>query len=207
MKKILFLCLTFLLLLSLLCVTGHAEEIEKAPVTEAVTDEAAPDEGATADTATGALAAFFTENADTLLGLLTLVGSLLVAFLYKTGLLPMLRAGLSALADTLSKSRDATEAFTASASENIRRIEAQTEPILAAVTECEAIIRKLEARLGTMETALADGERAREDTAAILRTETELFYELLHSVNLPEAQKEAMSESYYRLKRALEAKE
>ena len=119
----------------------------------------------------------------------------------------MLRAGLSALADTLSKSRDATEAFTASASENIRRIEAQTEPILAAVTQCEAIIRKLEARLGTMETALADGERAREDTAAILRTETELFYELLHSVNLPEAQKEAMSESYYRLKRALEAKE
>ena len=207
MKKILFLSLTLLLLVSLLCVTGHAEEHTEAPVAQSATDEGTPDEGASDNTATGALAAFFTQNADTLLGLLTLVGSLLVAFLYKTGLLPMLRAGLSALADTLGKSRDATEAFTASASENIRRIEAQTEPILSAVTECEAIIRRLEARLGTMETALAEGERAREDTAAILRTETELFYELLHSVNLPEAQKEAMSESYYRLKRALEAKE
>ena len=43
--------------------------------------------------------------------------------------------------------------------------------------------------------------------AEVLRTETELFYEMLASVNLPEAQKESMTESYYRLKRILEAEE
>ena len=43
-------------------------------------------------------------------------------------------------------------------------------------------------------------------TAEVLRTETELFYEMLVSVNLPEGQKESMTESYYRLKRELEAR-
>lgn len=213
MKKIIFLSLTFLLLLSLLCVTGHAKTVTdtQAPPTSEREEAPTPETGAEngevgdGDTASGAFAAFLTENADTLLGLLTLVGSLLVAFLYKTGLLPMLRAGLRAIGDTLGKSRELTERFTEDAGAHIKSIEEHTRPVLAAVERSEAIIRALEERLGAMERALSESERDRKETAAILRTETELFYELLHSVNLPEAQKEAMTESYYRLKRTLEA--
>jgi len=68
-------------------------------------------------------------------------------------------------------------------------------------------LNSLEAKLSTLEDALNKSEEERRTTAAVLRTETELFYELLSSVNLPEAQKDSMTESYYRLKRVLEAGE
>ena len=85
------------------------------------------------------------------------------------------------------------------------RIEQQTAPVLAIARHSEALLTDMEGRLAALEKELAAAEKERKDTAAVLRTETELFYELLHSVNLPEAQKESMTESYYRLKRQLEA--
>ena len=53
----------------------------------------------------------------------------------------------------------------------------------------EDILRAMEEKLAALETALERSEGDRQKTAAVLRTETELFYELLASVNLPETQK------------------
>lgn len=191
MKKIIPLILILLLLISLLVLPAHAEETvraESVPFTQALSD-------------------FFTQNASTLLSALTLFGSLLVAFFYKTGLLPLLRSGLSALGELLGKSRDLTESFTREASERFSHLEEATAPMLEALKEGERSLRSLEERLAGLEEALHLSEKERHTTAEVLRTETELFYEMLSSVNLPEAQKASMSESYYRLKRLLEAEE
>ena len=191
MKKIITLTLVFLILLSLLLLPAHAaEEVVGEPE---------------AGTFTQTLSAFFSENADTLLGVLTLIGSLLVAFFYKTGLLPLLRSGLSALGELLGKSRELTESFTKEASERLSRMEEATAPVLASLKAGEASLSTLEPRLAGLEAELAKSEKERRATAEVLRTETELFYEMLASVNLPEAQKESMTESYYRLKKFLEA--
>lgn len=215
MKKILFLCLLFLLMLSLLLTVAHATETEPADgETEASStseESSSPSRDATEDIPpdriplTAALSDFFKANGSTLLGVLTLLGSLLVAFFYKAGLLPMVRAGLSALKELIGKSHEATERFTQDANEIFTRIEEQTKPTLALAERSITLIESLEERLGVLEEALRASESDRRATAAVLRTETELFYELLHSVNLPEAQKESMTESYYRLKRELEA--
>ncbi len=193
MKKIITLICVFLVLLSLLLLPAHAAEAAEA--------------GAPSGSFTETLSAFFSENASTLLSVLTLIGSLLVAFFYKTGLLPMLRSGLSALGELLGKSRDLTESFTKEASEKFSRIEEATRPVLTSLKEGEAALHSLEERLAGLEEALHKSEKERRATAEVLRTETELFYEMLASVNLPEAQKESMTESYYRLKRFLEAEE
>lgn len=191
MKKIITLTLVFLILFSLLLLPAHAaEEVVGEPE---------------AGTFTQTLSAFFSENADTLLGVLTLIGSLLVAFFYKTGLLPLLRSGLSALGELLGKSRELTESFTKEASERLSRMEEATAPVLASLKAGEASLSTLEQRLAGLEAELAKSEKERRATAEVLRTETELFYEMLASVNLPEAQKESMTESYYRLKKFLEA--
>lgn len=195
MKKLLFLCLICLLTLPLLLITGHASELPAEGDVETLAPFAS------------ALADFFQANGGTLLTLLTLLASLLVALLYKAGLLPMLRAGLSALSDLLSKSTEITESFTKDASNIFARIEEQTKPALAATERCTQAIERLEEHVAGLENALAKSEKERRNTAAVLRTETELFYELLHSVNLPEAQKESMTESYYRLKRQMEGDE
>ena len=193
MKKIITLTVVFLLLLSLALLPAHAAEMGSA----------APETGAFTET----LSAFFSENADTLLGVLTLLGSLLVAFFYKTGLLPLLRSGLSALGELLGKSRELTESFTKEASDKLSRIEEVSAPVLASLKSGEEALVALKERLSGLEAELAKSERERRVTAEVLRTETELFYEMLASVNLPEAQKESMTESYYRLKKFLEAEE
>ena len=191
MKKIITLTIFSLLLLSLLLPVA-AEEAVTGDASLSVTDT---------------IASFITQNADTLLASLTLIGSLLVAFLYKTGLLPLLRSGLSALGELLGKSRELTESFTQEAGEQIHRIESHIAPMAKALERSEEILHATEQRLADLEAALKRSEGDREKTAEVLRTETELFYELLCSVNLPEAQKDSMTESYYRLKRFLEAKE
>ena len=149
---------------------------------------------------------FFSQNADTLLGALTLCGSLLVAFLYKKGLLPLVRSGLSALASLLGKTGEVTERFTSEASAVLTDIKEQTAPVLSVLNESQATLLALGERLASLEEALAKSEEDRKSTAAVLATETELFYEMLCSVNLPQAQKDSMTESYYRLKRLLESR-
>lgn len=195
MKKILALSLLSLLLALLLLVPVLASE-----------DAAVPEDGATMEESTPfttLVADFFTENADTILGSLTLLGSLLVAFLYKKGLLPLVRSGLSALASLLGKTGEVTEKFTSEASAVLTDVKAQTAPLLGAVHESRDALISLGERLATIEAALAESEKERKATAAVLVTETELFYELLSSVNLPQAQKDSMAESYYRLKKTL----
>ena len=194
MKKIITLTILCLLLFSLLAVFASAE------VEGGVAEEEAL--GFT-DTVTS----FITQNADTLLGLLTLGASFLVAFLYKTGLLPLLRSGLSALGDLLGKSRELTEQFTKETGEQVSRIEAYIAPMSDTLARSEEVLHAAEAKLSALEEALVKSEGERRKTSEVLRTETELFYELLASVNLPEAQKDSMTESYYRLKRVLEAEE
>lgn len=191
MKKITFLSLCVLLLFSLLLVPASAEEItgeEPIGFTQVAAD-------------------FLTQNGDTLLGVLSLIGTLLVAFLYKTGLLPLIRSGLSALGDLLGKNRELTESFTKQTGEQIHRIEEYMTPMVDTLARSEHALRAMEEKLAALESALARSEGDRQKTAAVLRTETELFYELLASVNLPETQKDSMTESYYRLKRILEAEE
>ena len=194
MKKIITLTIFILLLFSLLAVLVSAQ-----------TEEALSEDKALGFTAT--VTDFITQNTDTLLGLLTLGGTFLVAFLYKTGLLPLIRSGLSALGDLLGKNRELTEQFTKETGEQVARIESYITPMSLALARSEEVLRAAEAKLTALEEALSRSESDRRKTAEVLRTETELFYELLASVNLPETQKDSMTESYYRLKRVLEAEE
>ena len=117
----------------------------------------------------------------------------------------MLRTGLSALRDLLTRNSDLTEGFTKEASALFKRMEEKTEQIPSMLDKTEKTLVDLEARLAALEEALHASEADRRNTSEILKTETELFYEMLSSVNLPEAQKDSMTESYYRMKQKLEA--
>lgn len=201
MKKTVICFFLVFLLFTLLCFSVHAAEAGVA----AEGAEVLPDTSGDGLPLVGSVADFLRENSHTLLGLLTFLGSLLVAFFYKTGLLPMLRSGLSALGDLLGKSATMTERFTENAGETFARMEEATAPLLSIAKETEAALTLLGERVAALSEELQRAEKDRSLTAEVLRTETELFYEMLHSVNLPEAQKESMTESYYRMKRLLEA--
>ena len=183
MKKKLVLSLLILSIFLLLPLCVSAEEtVVEAPQEETVSE---------------GVAAFIEENAEGILGILTLASSLLVAFLYKTGLLPLLRNGISALSDTAGKTGKLAESFTEEAKEAL-------ESLKESVAPAKDVLEKTEIYLKTVENALADAKITQEETREILATETALFYELLCSVNLPEEQKDSMRKSYYRLREKLE---
>lgn len=172
-----------------------------------VTDEAAPDEEASATPFTDALSAFFSESGGTLLSALTLLSSLLIALLYKRGLLPLVRSALSGIADTAEAAASATREFAGSAEEKLAALEEKNAPLLDMAKQSADAVATVEAALSELSSRLQAAEQDRRKTAEILLTETTLFYEMLHAVNLPEEQKASMAESYYRLKRMLEASE
>ena len=195
LKKLPILLLSLALLFSLFAVTASAETESEAsaPAASEAGEENAP-------AALETLVGFLEQNASEILGALTLVASLIVAFLYKSGLLPLLRNGLSVLADTAGKTGKMTEVFT-------ERAEAELSALRESLAPYTELLAKSEEYLKAVSEAMASAECAERQTRDILAAETALFYELLASVNLPEAQKESMTESYYRLKKFLEAEE
>ena len=198
LKKLPVLLLSFALLFSLFAVTASAEEAADTSLT-LETEEALETEADT-PAALEALVGFLEQNASEILGALTLLASLIVAFLYKSGLLPLLRNGLSVLADTAGKTGKMTEVFT-------ERAEAELTALRESLAPYTELLAKSEEYLRTVSEAMVSAERKTRETRDILAAETALFYELLSSVNLPEAQKESMAQSYYKLKKRLEDEE
>ena len=221
MKKLIALSLLLFALVTLVALPTLAADAPLASdaSTEITPDATAPDAtapetesalqgtDASATPFTDALASFFTESGGTLLSALTLLSSLLVALLYKRGLLPLVRSALSGIADTAEKAATATKQFTGSAEEALAAMEEKNAPLLDMAKQSAEAVAAVESALAELSARLSAAEKDRRKTAEVLLTETTLFYEMLHAVNLPETQKESMSESYYRLKRMLETEE
>lgn len=198
MKKFSFI-LICILLVSLFAVSVSAQESANEAYAAQSAEENAE---STADTpaALDAIVSFFTENAAELISVLSFGASLLLAFLYKSGLLPLLRNGISALADTAGKTGKMAEDFTEKAEKDLEALKENMQPL-------QELLQKTESSLESLSDAILRAERAESDTRDILAAETALFYEMLSSVNLPEAQKENMSDRYYKLLKKLEDKE
>lgn len=151
-----------------------------------------------------AFATFFDTYLGEIFCVLTFIGSMVCAFLYKTGLMPLVRSGISALGDRVKKNGEDTTAFIEGAGKTLTVIEQSLAPAVATAEAARALTEETAARYEALCDILSreaeDHRRMRE----ILLTETELFYQMLQSVSLPQAQKESMTESYYALKRRLE---
>ena len=172
------------------------EELEKAEETQEPQESQESDVPSISESILG----FLDENTAEILGTLTFLASVLVAFFYKKGILPLLRTGLSALSESAGKTGRLTEKFAAKAEEEIAAIRASTLPVAE-------VLQKTEECMNEMHQTIDEVKEAWEQTRRILATETTLFYELLSSANLPQAQKDSMSDSYYRLRDELEKKQ
>ena len=204
MKKTLILLLTLLSLLACLAVPVLGTE-----TTEPLPEAEAEIEQATTENAplSGAVLTFFDENGSTLLSATGVLVSLLLAFLYKSGLLPLVSKGLSAISASSDKAAGITAEFAEKASEALRALENNSNAALSHAEETEAVVKSTESILAALGEALNEAKAERERISLVLSEETALFYELLNSVKLPEAQKEVIRTRYYRYQSLLDAKE
>lgn len=187
-------------------VSADADEESLSTVSEAVTDTDLPTEESSGDMINETVPNFFDElfdsfmeHSEKILGALTLIGSLILAFAYKRGFLPLVKSSLSALIDTVSKIKDKTQEndliykeFSSALTERLNIAETSLEKL----TEH---IDGLTASLGSAEEVMTENEKLK----IIMNTQVDMLYDVFMCSSLPEFQKERIGERIKKMKEAL----
>jgi hypothetical protein len=111
---------------------------------------------------------------------------------------------LSALCDASGKAGKQAEEFSSLAEEKLSVLKEGAEAAVLASQSALSVLSETEKRLAALEAALEESVREKKKTTAALQTETELLFRMLQCVNLPQAQKDLMSERYLALQKTLE---
>ena len=174
---------------------AEAEETSVAPESAPVESAEAADENVFAI----AYEAVMAHSAE-LLSALAFIGTVIVGFAYKKGLLPLISKALSALGGTVERIKEQTERSDATAEEALaglgRRLDVM-ETSLAGFSEL---------LYGTRESVdtLCSSEDMQGRMRAIMSAQIEMLYEIFMSSSLPAYQKESVGERISAMKRMLE---
>ena len=134
---------------------------------------------------------------------LSLIASLVLAYAYKKGLLPLLSATLSTVTKTLSGIKAKTE-------ENENELGAELEKLSLLANAQEERLARWDGELKEACAALAEVTKECKDTAGVkwvLSAEVELLYDIFMSSSLPQYKKDAVAERIADMKRGLETDE
>ena len=200
-KKFLFAALAAMMLFACLAGAVSANEIGEAAdecITEAVASESG-DEASGGDNAFAALYGMAAENADKIFALLSFAGTLMLAFIYKKGLLPALSGAVSRLSEAAGRvaeesdeNRKGCEANTAMLRDGIGELSGA----LASVTDN---LERIESRIGVIEQRGGDAEAIKR----ILACEVDMLSDLFLTSSIPEYQKENVTKRISDMKREL----
>ena len=213
MKKLIAIILTALVLCSVLsfACAAYSDNAENMPEGSVVdTENATTENEATllgaADTEESAKNPFeavfekVKEHSDTIFSALTLIGSLVLAFTYKKGLLPALGASLGKIGDSVKKISDATEA-------SITKSEGAIIDIDTRVQDIKNLFERLDEKVADLNTKLVavDEERERgEMTRILMRSQIDMLYDIFMTSSLPQYSKDAVGEKIAAMKLLLE---
>ena len=129
------------------------------------------------------------DNLSEILCALTLVGSIILAFAYKRGLIPLISNAVSAIGKGVGKLQGEAERFNKESGEQICDISAR---LGAAASAIEGFAKKLT----ELEGEISQMSKASERYDVILKAvsaEAELLYDIFMSSALPQYQKDAVS--------------
>ncbi len=139
------------------------------------------------------------DEADKIFSLLAFIGTLIIAFAYRRGLLPLITRALSGFADTVSKIKGEI-------SEKDIADEKYFKKLDEALSYTEEISRKamgsMEKLTSELEEIKANGDKL-EKMEKIFKCEVELLYEIFISSSLPQYQKDKIGESFSRMMASL----
>ena len=203
MKKILI--LTFILTAFICCfsLTAFASENEDAAIQSigvSHDNEASSTESVTVFEEVYELAL---RHSDKILSALAFVSSLILAFIYRKGVLPLIKGGLNAIGTTVDKLKEETEKASEVSEKSIIAAKAKLEAAegsMAALTEKLALLEEELSSLREEEAKLGD-------VKLVLESQTELLYEIFMSSSIPAYLKESVGERVLAMKKQLCGKE
>lgn len=146
---------------------------------------------------------FVGDHLSELFCMLAFVGSVLLAAVYKKGLLPLLRTGLSKVAGSLGEGIDSiqrtADALASRTDSSVGGLVERVEPMLDAARRAADHAQTLAIRLEALEAELSSAIEERQAAAVLLRGQLEMLYEFCMAVNLPQYQKDRLGQTYVRL--------
>ena len=134
------------------------------------------------------------ENSDKLLSLCSFIGTLLIAFIYKKGLLPGLKKVTASVTDALSAIKNEAEKTETATKDYGQRLDS-----LSAKTE--EMVNDLKALENDLSPEKADKERRLLYT--VMNGQMELLYDIFMSSSLPEYKKEEVGTRINKMKEVL----
>ena len=201
MNKILFFILTLTLTLSFFCVSAFAES-EGGVGADGVTDSQDSAEQVSEEDGENIFSELYgvaLRHADKIFSALAFLGSILIAFAYKKGLLPVIKGALSAMGAATAKLKEEAKSATDKAA----------EAVSAAGTKLEIAEGMLRMLTGKLDDLKAELDKAREEQERcgefkiILSSQIDMLYEIFMSSSLPQYQKEAVGNKIAEMKRHL----
>lgn len=130
---------------------------------------------------------------------LTFIGSIILAYAYKKGLIPLLQGGISAISGTVSKIKESAER-TEGKSDEFSRVMvdrlADTEVCLDGITE---VLGQLKSRLDS----LTDDSCEMKKMKVVMGAQVDMLYSIFMTSSLPQYQKDEVGEKIKEMKEAL----
>lgn len=174
-KRILLFCLLLTLVVATLSVGVYAES-----------------EGAAEEIGASPFALLYrdiTENLDTVFGAFAALGTVLVAFSYKRGMLPLLRGGVGVLSDKVKEIGKQSEKMEKESSENAQFVKNQLQMMLDSFRECADSVQGF----GNALKELREKSDEMDVLRSLLAEEVNLLYDIFSSSSLPQYQKEIVA--------------
>ena len=205
MKRILTLLLVSFSLILSLSVGCLAAEPETILDNEETTASSALEDAEKLDTGTEmnifqSLYSTAMENKGEILSLLSLIGSLIVAFAYKRGLIPTLSGSLGSISGEVKR-------FSEGASESIKEGAGLLGEAAEMLTSLEERLERLSDSLSDLEGKLASATKSEMTGEAVLQVlleEVNLLSDVFLSSSLPEYRKELVGERIALMKKTIE---
>lgn len=185
-------CVILLFSLSLVAVSAEGSkadaEMAEEPESLQTEDKENAELGATNifEDAFTALEGFSSE----ILCALSFIGSLLIAFAYRRGLLPTVKNGIGAIGNAIGSMKESTESYAK-----------QSEELLNLMSErlchAEKTLEEFERAVAEIAEKCESGEHAARDRAemkALMTAQIDMLYDIFMTSSLPQYQKDAVSE-------------
>ena len=153
------------------------------------------------------ITSLFANHSAEIFSVLSLLGSVLVAILYKTGLLPLLSKHLAGLRTVAGGTAESTAELARKMENATSQIGAAADYTAAGVDGLREAAEETTAKLDALQEAFTAARDDNERMRLILKGQTDLIYGVLQAAALPQYQKDAMSEQYVAMQRALAAME
>ena len=185
--------------LTALCAEGDAAEAEL----ETDAETASPERGAGANFAE-MVGDFFDAHSGEIFSALSLVGTVLLAWIARSGLLPAMKGGLDGLAAGVDRLTDSARRAEEGQSRLLSDFLSDAEPVLAELSGMRDLFAALSERTAELEKRTAEAAENDEKLTALNLAAIEMLKEVFTAAKLPVTSKEELAAIY---RRALDAVE